>query len=199
MSCCDSEGHVYNHWNLWPYLVMFGLQRLVTSLDAKFWCHIIMRFGNLGGGGDILGHHLLQESLSEYIAKISLWLKSLYKLNFQIIFNLSPQHTQSVTFVITYQQTTIKQLFFPSRILIVFVNINPEVSSTSLIRVSLRNQPLGQHRRTWLRPSHPGYNSTSWYNQQKFTTTTTTTTITTTTTTTTTTTVLLLLLLLLAV
>ena len=35
------------------------------------------------------------------------------------------------------------------------------MSSTSLIPVSLSNQPLGQHRRTWLRPSHSGYKGTT--------------------------------------
>jgi len=44
-----------------------------------------MNSGGLEASGDIVGHHLLQESLSEYIAKIFLCLKSLYKLNFQII------------------------------------------------------------------------------------------------------------------
>jgi len=39
------------------------------------------------------------------------------------------------------------------------LNINSWGSSTSPEPVSLRNQPLGQHRRTWLRPSHSGYNT----------------------------------------
>jgi len=32
MSCCDSEGHPYSHWNLPPYLVMLGL--LTTPRDV---------------------------------------------------------------------------------------------------------------------------------------------------------------------
>jgi len=56
-----------------------------------------------------------------------------------------------------YQQATINQLLFPSRVVIGFVNVNSQVFSTTLIPVSIRNQPLGQHRRTWLRPSHSHY------------------------------------------
>jgi len=40
----------------------------VTSLDPNFDA---IYSGGLEASGDILAHHLLQESLSEYIAKIS--------------------------------------------------------------------------------------------------------------------------------
>ena len=77
------------------------------------------------------------------------------------LLHLSPQRTSPATCVITYQQATISQLFFPSRVVIGFVNIKSKVSSTSLIPVSLSIQSLGQHRHTWLRPSHSGFNSIS--------------------------------------
>jgi len=58
--------------------------------DNAPWRHSTPNFdaiksGGLEASGDILGYHLLQKSLSEYIAKISLWSKSLCKLNFLII------------------------------------------------------------------------------------------------------------------
>ena len=84
-------------------------------------------------------------------------------------FHSSPQRTQLVTFVNAVQQTTINQLFFPARVVIGFVNIKSWVFSTSLIPVSLSNQPLRQHRRTWFRPSYSGYNtSTSSCSNTKF-------------------------------
>ena len=63
---------------------MLGL--LTTPRDVtRSQIMILYNQEGLKASGDILGHHLLQESLSEYIAKISLLLKSVYKLNFQII------------------------------------------------------------------------------------------------------------------
>jgi hypothetical protein len=41
MSCCDSEGHVYSHWNLWLYLVMFGL---LTKPGDVTWPQILMLY-----------------------------------------------------------------------------------------------------------------------------------------------------------
>jgi len=70
-----------------------------------------------------------------------------------VLLHLSPQRNPSVTFVITNQQTTINELFFPSRLVIGFVNINSQVSSMSLILVSLSNHLHGRHWCTWFWPT----------------------------------------------
>jgi predicted ATP-grasp superfamily ATP-dependent carboligase len=62
---------------------MLGL--LTTPHDVTRPQILMLYYQEVGSLGDILGHHLLQELLSEYIAKISLLLTSLYKLNFQIV------------------------------------------------------------------------------------------------------------------
>jgi len=113
-----------------------------------------------------LDHHLLWEALSEYVKKLLcnsiLSTSCTSKLFNRALLQLSPKRTPSVTFVITYQQATINQLFFPSRVVIGFVNISSYASSMSLKQVSLSNHPAGKHQRTWYRSSHSEHDTQSY-------------------------------------
>ena len=118
------------------------------------------RLGSLGG-----------HSWSSLAAGIAVWTHrqiSLYDWSFSAsrnpnLFNsallhLSPQRTTSSYFVTFSQQATINHKFLPIKVVIGFVNINSQVSTRTLYQSPSVNQPLSQHRHTWLRASHSGYN-----------------------------------------
>jgi hypothetical protein len=91
------------------------------------------------------------------VIEVSLQAKLLNYFNSALL-HLSPQRTTSVIFVISNQQAKINQqiLSFKSCDWIreyQFLSVHK-----SLIPSSLSKQALAQHRRTWLRPSHSGYN-----------------------------------------
>jgi hypothetical protein len=135
----------------------------VTSLDPKFWWYIIWRFGSLerqSWSSLAIGIAVRIHSKIFFV-----YWKSLYELNLQFIlkcvasFIITAQYF-SYFFVFSYHQATINLHILPIRSCDWTLEYQFLCAQHKPVPTSLRNQPLGQHRRTWPLPSCSGYNNT---------------------------------------
>jgi hypothetical protein len=143
----------------WPYLLeRLVLPHPVTSLAAQV--SMLFNIGVWMPRGDISGCHLPQESLSDRIAKFFCSpYERYYNLIYSALFHYHPNVLHQYLCCILRSTTTINQYHLLPKSVVGVLNINSWASSTILEPASLRNQTLGQHRRTWLRISHSGYNT----------------------------------------
>ena len=127
----DNEATRADVVSLWPYLAMLGV--FTTPCDACRLQDLMLHkqeiwkpLGNILENSMVIicCRNLCPNTSPKFLCDRRLSTNSVSKLLNSALFHLSPQHIPSVSFVITYQQATINQLFFPSRVVAGSVNIN---------------------------------------------------------------------------
>jgi len=161
MSCWDSRSFAHSEetHDHTTYVVMRGVApNSVTSLDPKCWWYLIRGIGSLWGHSWwSLATGIAVWSHSQIFSVLPTSGTYNYSTVRCIIYHHSALH--QLFYYIPYQRATINQhyLLFKSCVWSLehqFLSVLHEHEP-----ISLMDQPLGHHRRTWLRPSHSGYNS----------------------------------------
>jgi hypothetical protein len=132
------------------------------SHDPRFWWYIILSLERLAGQSwSSLATGItvrLYSKLSFVLLEVSLRAK--FTSYFEVCcFIIHPQHTTSTYFVFYYHHYSINQHILHIRSCVwireyQFLSVQHEPEPSTL-----RNQPLGQHRRTRPLPSCSGYNN----------------------------------------